>query len=306
LPQDWDTIALFYNKEIFDAAGITQDEIDAWTWNPDDGGTFMESIAKLTLDANGNNGLDAGFDKDNVVQWGFAGGPGDAASGAQPDWSGFAASLGHQHTDGPWSTKYYYDSVEVAATIQWWADLHLVHGYAPGTDSLASGIESLFLAKGMAMFPMGSWAVGWMSNDATFEMGFAKFPAGPEGVKSPINGLSPAIYAETEHPEEAWQWVKFLTSPTCSEIVGDHGVVMPAIQSGVDNAVEAFKAKGLDVSAFTEVAATPGATYLLPMTEHGTEIRDMLQPILQDIFDGKVTAAEALPPINEDINALFD
>ncbi|MBC8509406.1 MAG: sugar ABC transporter substrate-binding protein [Chloroflexi bacterium] len=306
LPQDWDTIAVFYNKDMVEAAGITQEEMDSWTWNPDDGGTFMEIVAKLTLDANGNNGLEADFDKDNVVQWGFAGGPGDAASGAQPDWSGFAASLGYQHTDGPWSTKYYYDDPRVAATVQWWADLHLVHGYAPGTDSLSDGVESLFLANGMAMFPMGSWAAGWMSKDATFDIGFASLPAGPEGVKSPINGLSPAIYAGTEHPDEAWQWVKYLTSPDCANVVGDHAVVFPAIQSGVDNAIAAFSANGLDVSGFSDVAATPGATYLLPMTEHGTEIRDILQPVLQDIFDGNVTAAEALPEINAEINALFE
>lgn len=306
LPQDWDTIAIFYNKDMFEAAGITQEEIDGWTWDPETGGTFMETIAKLTLDENGNNGLSPEFNKNAVVQWGFAGGPGDAGSAGQPDWSGFAASLGWQPTDGPWTTKYHYDDPRIAATLQWWADLHLVHGFAPGTDSLSGGVESLFLAQKVAMFPMGSWAAGWIVDSATFEVGFAKLPAGPEGVKSPINGLSPAIYAGTEHPEEAWQWVKFIASPDCANIVGDHAVVFPAIQSGVDRAIAAFEKKGMDVTAFTDVAATPGATYLLPMTEHGSEIKDILQPVLQDIFDGRVTAAEALPVVNEEINALFE
>jgi multiple sugar transport system substrate-binding protein len=305
LPKDWDTIAFYYNKAMIEAAGITDEEIANWTWNPEDGGTFMQSVAKLTLDDQGRNGLDPDFDKNNVVQWGFSGNPGDASSGGQPDWSGFAASTGFQLTDGPWATAYHYDDPRVIATIQWWADMHLVHGFAPGTDQLGSGIESLFLAGKTAMFPMGSWDIGWISGSATFGVGMTALPAGPEGRRSPINGLSDAIYAGTKHPEEAWQWVKFLASPDCANIVGDYGVVFPAIQTGVDRAIAAFQAKGLDVSAFTDIAATPGATYLLPMTEHGTEIRDILQPVLQDIFDGQTTAADALPEINDEINSLF-
>lgn len=155
------------------------------------------------------------------------------------------------------------------------------------------------------MFPMGSWVIGWISNDATFDVGFAPLPAGPVGRRSPINGLSDAIYAGTEHPEEAWQWVRFLASTDCANIVGDYGVVFPAIQTGVDRAMATYESRGLDVSAFTDIAADPDATYLLPITEHGIEIRDILQPVLQDIFDGMITADEALPEINDEINSLF-
>lgn len=306
LPKDWDTIAIYYNADMFEAAGITAEDIANWTWNPEDGGTFWETIARVTLDSSGRNALDPDFDPTSVVQWGFAGGVGDAASGAQPDWSGFAASTGFQLVEGPWTTVYHYDDPRVIDTVQWWADLHLVHGVAPGTDQLSSGIESLFLAGSTAMFPMGSWNIGWITNDATFNVGFAPLPAGPEGRRSPINGLSDAIWSGTEHPEEAWQWVKFLASTDCANIVGDFGAVFPAIQSGVDRAIAAYESKGIDVSAFTDIAATEGGTYLIPMTENGTEIRDILQPVLQDIFDGVVTAQDALPPINEEINALFE
>src|SRR5258707_2701272 len=68
LPQDWDTIAIFYNKDAVTKAGITDDEIAKWTWNPKDGGTFEQTVAKLTIDAKGKNGLDSAFDKANVVQ----------------------------------------------------------------------------------------------------------------------------------------------------------------------------------------------------------------------------------------------
>jgi multiple sugar transport system substrate-binding protein len=40
LPKDWDTVALFYNKKLAKAAGVTEDEMNNLTWNPQDGGTF--------------------------------------------------------------------------------------------------------------------------------------------------------------------------------------------------------------------------------------------------------------------------
>ena len=58
------------------------------------------------------------------------------------------------------------------------------------------------------------------------------------------------------------------------------GVVFPAIQTGVDRAIASYEERGLDVSAFTDIASAEGGTYLLPMTENGTEIRDILQPVL--------------------------
>ncbi|MGL4648551.1 MAG: ABC transporter substrate-binding protein, partial [Caldilineaceae bacterium] len=50
LPKDWDTVALAYNETALAAAGVTVDEVNSATWNPDDGGTFGELIAKMTID----------------------------------------------------------------------------------------------------------------------------------------------------------------------------------------------------------------------------------------------------------------
>jgi multiple sugar transport system substrate-binding protein len=82
-----------------------------------------------------------------------------------------------------------------------------------------------------------------------------------------FNGLADSIYVGTKHQEEAWEWVKFLASPACENIVGEHAVVFPAIQSGVEKALEAHKKKGLDVSAFTKEALDPNGTFLFPVAD---------------------------------------
>jgi multiple sugar transport system substrate-binding protein len=306
LPKDWDTIAVFYNQDMLTAAGVTADDIKNWTWNPTDGGTFEKIMAKLTLDKNGKNGLDSAFDKNNVVQYGYAGGAGDPGTGGQTEWSSFAASAGFKLTDGPWATAFHYDDPNVAATLQWWSDIAVVKKYAADSNALSgTDVGGLFQAKKVAMITNGSWRIGDLVGGSTFKVGLAKLPAGPKGVKSPINGLSDAIWSGTKHPAEAWKLVKFLASPDCANIVGGFGVVFPAIQSGVDNAVAKHKANGRDVTAFTDEAAAKDGTYLLPMTDHGSEIAALVNPVLTDIFDGKAKAATALPDLNKQIDALF-
>lgn len=307
LPKDWDTIAIFYNADMLKAAGIDPAVMKEWTWNPKDGGTFQETIAKLTLDANGKNALDPAFDKTKIVQYGWVEGPGDPGTGGQTEWSSFAASTGFKLTDGPWTAVWHYDDPRVAETVQWWADQHLVNNYAPGSDALAgSDNKAIFQAKKAALTTDGSWQIGNLTTNSTFPVGIGQLPKGPEGIKTPINGLSDAIWAGTKHPDEAWEWVKFLASPDCANIVGDFGVVFPAIQSGVDKALAQHKSKGVDVSAFTDEATLPNATFLLPMTDHGSEIANLVGPVLQDIFDGKSKAADVLPKLNQDITALFN
>jgi ABC-type glycerol-3-phosphate transport system substrate-binding protein len=62
LPKDWDTIAVVYNQDMLDKAGVTVDELNNAEWNAKDGGSFSQIIKKLTVDANGKNALDKDFD----------------------------------------------------------------------------------------------------------------------------------------------------------------------------------------------------------------------------------------------------
>ena len=107
LPKDWDTIAITYNKDMLDAAGVTEEEVNNMTWNAEDGGTFEEVIAKLTLDANGNNGLSPDFDKDNVVQYGytFFSDTGNGTAYGQQQWSYLVVANGAKYIDELYGTN---------------------------------------------------------------------------------------------------------------------------------------------------------------------------------------------------------
>ena len=55
LPKDFDTVAIFYNKALIADAGVDEAELAALEWNPEDGGTYEEMIAHLTIDNNGRD-----------------------------------------------------------------------------------------------------------------------------------------------------------------------------------------------------------------------------------------------------------
>ena len=305
LPKDWDTIAIVYNEDMLKAAGVDPASLTDLTWNPQDGDTFQELIARLTLDSNGKNGLDPAFDKTKVVQYGFI--P-DGAGGAygQTQWSSYAVSNGFKFQDAPWSTKLYYDDPKLAEAVQWYADLHLVHGFAPPlTDITSLGAATLFTSGKGALTQNGSWMIGQFVKDAKFKVGFAPLPKGPQGRKSMFNGLADSIWVGSKNQEAAWQWVKFAASPTCANIVGSHGVVFPAIQSGVDAALAAYKEKGLDVTAFTDEASDPNVTFLFPIHDHASEISTIMTPVMDSIMLGEKKAADALREASQQINALF-
>jgi multiple sugar transport system substrate-binding protein len=307
LPKDWDTVAVVYNEDMLEKAGITVEELNNATWNPQDGGTFEQMIAKLTLDENGENALDPTFDSSNIVQYGFtpfatsdSGGP-----YGQTQYSHFAYSNGWKFNDGLYDTKYYYDDPKLIETITWMQNLMLEKHYAiPFTDVASLGGAALFSSGKVAMTTDGSWMITYYANP-TPKAGFARLPLGPEGRKSMFNGLADSIWVGSKHQEEAWQWVKYLASPECANIVGEAGVVFPAQEVAVNKAVEAYKAKGLNISAFTLQALEPEGTFLFPVTDHASEITAIMNEVMGSIWLGQADPATALPDANEKVNALF-
>lgn len=304
LPKDWDTVAVVYNADALKAAGVTVEELNTATWNAQDGGTFGQIIAKLTLDNNGKNGLDAAFDKANVAQYGFTLN-GMGGGYGQTEWSMFAVGNGFKFNNGVWGNEYYYDDPKLAETMQWLANLWLVQGYAPAlADQTSLGRTSLFQSKKVAMVIDGSWMIGtYLASE--FPVGFARLPVGPNGRKSMFNGLADSIFVGTKHPEEAWTWVKFLASQACQDIVGNSGVVFPAIPASADLSLKARSDKGIDVSAFVLQANEKDGTFLFPITDNGAQISTIMNEAMDSIGLGTATAADALKKANDEVNALF-
>jgi multiple sugar transport system substrate-binding protein len=304
LPKDWDTVALFYNKDLTSAAGITDEEMNDLTWNPTDGGTYEKVIAKLTVDKKGKHGDEAGFDKKNVATYGL-GLPGSGAGNGQTEWSYFAATTGWQFTDkNPWGSKYNFDDPRFQQSISWWKGL-IDKGYMPPLKAtVGASMNDNFGAKKSAINANGSWMIGSYAAYKGVKLGIAPTPTGPSGKRaSMFNGLADSIFAGTKHKEAAGKWVKYLASADCQNVVGEQGVVFPAIPTGIDAAKAAFKSKGVDVTPFTE-QVDGKTTFLFPITDNAADITAIMQPAMDAVMAGK-SPVSSLTQANTQVNALF-
>lgn len=306
LPKDWDTVALFYNEDLLAEAGYTAEDVAALTWNSEDGGTFEDMIAHLTIDENGVRGDEAGFDASNVAVYGL--GNDNAGSGfGSTQWAHFALSAGWYYVnENPWGDEFYYGDDIFVETMAWWTGL-IEKGYMPSLEVTNSGVSmsEQYAAGRYAMLPNGDWEANTYASIEGVSTGFAPLPTGPDGKRaSVINGLSDGIWAGTDAPDEAFEWVAYTGSSACQDVMAEQGVIFPAISTATDAAVEAFAENGVDVSAFTSYL-DEDETHLLPIAENWSEIVAIVNPTIESIMLGDVEA-DALVEANEQINALFE
>jgi multiple sugar transport system substrate-binding protein len=290
---------------MLDRAGVNPKSLWDLDWNPNDGGSFGQLIAKLTVDAKGKHGLDPGFDRQNVMQYGLLlNGQSDGLG--HEEWANFAASLGWNYSAGPWATHFNYDDPKLIDTVRWFADMSLKKDFiVPAKDARQAAATGLFAAQKGALALTGSWLVHWYSENCKFDIGFAPLPKGPLGRKSVINGLADSIWIGSKHQEEAWKWVKFLASPEAQRIVGGYGVVFPAIAEAAEISMKRMAAKGADVSAFVEEAKQPDGTFFLPISEHASDVVRILRANFDAIFLEGADVTATLKATNKEVNALF-
>jgi multiple sugar transport system substrate-binding protein len=215
LPKDVDTIGLWYNKALFDKAGVDY-PTDEWTWQD-----VKDAAKKLTDREAGVYGIAAPVaDQTGYYETIFQSG-------------GYVVS--------PDGTKSGYDSPEAIAAIQYWVDF-IAEGLSPSVQQMTdTEPESLFTSGKVAMHYNGSWAA----------IQFAQVPYAAENVdvvatpkgKVPggvINGLANVMYAKSKHPESAWKFLRFLGSPEAAQIQAATGTVIPATKGTTDAWVKAY------------------------------------------------------------------
>lgn len=210
LPRDFQTIVLYYNKDMFDAAGVAYPTAD-WTWDD-----LRRAAKTLTRDTNGDGTTD---------QWGFW----SEILDPEPFWApvvwshgGEVISADHRHTlfaEGP-------------ARDAW----HFIAGMAfedrsmPTPEQLKQyGIDG-FSAGIAAMTVSGHWVVPEYA-ERRFAWAVAPLPAGPKGRVTGVNSAGFVISQATKHPQEAWDFVRFAAGPDGQAALAKLGLAVPIRKS---------------------------------------------------------------------------
>ncbi|WP_127841753.1 ABC transporter substrate-binding protein [Actinomyces wuliandei] len=305
-PKDWDTEAVFYNKDMVAQAGLTEEDLATWEWNPEDGGTFEKILARLTVDRNGVRGDEEGFDPQHVATYGI-GIQDSGGSDGQTQWSPFTGTLGDwMYTDQEtWGTRYRYDDPQFQKTIDWYFGL-VRKGYMNpnGAFSDATGTDVQIGSGKVALAIHGAWMFNTFAG-LDVNIGITTTPRGPNGTSaSLLNGLGDSIVKQSTKIEAASKWVAFLGTAEAQDIIASQGVVFPAIASSTQKAVAVFEETGLPTRPFTK-HVEEGTTFFFPLTYFGSDVTAIMTPAMEDVWANGVPAS-SLTGYNEQVNLLFE
>lgn len=210
LPRDFQTIVLYYNKDMFDAAGVGY-PTDAWTWND-----LRTASKTLTIDKDGDGATD---------QWGFWAEVYDQ----EPFWGSVIWSHGGDIVDLA-AGKTLIDSPEAAAGFEFIRAMWLDDESMPTQSQLAQYGYDGFLAGIAAMGVSGHWSVPDYAQQP-FKWDVAPMPIGPAGRATGVNSAGFVISKDSPNPDAAWAFVKFATGEAGQTALAKIGLAVPIRES---------------------------------------------------------------------------
>ncbi|HBG16885.1 MAG TPA: hypothetical protein DDW93_08915, partial [Firmicutes bacterium] len=199
LPWVYNPEALFYNKKIIAEAGLAVPDGDFTISD------LIEAAKKMVKKSK----------EGRVEQYGFGGG----------NWYGFVWRFGGEiFDDHDYPTKCTLDSPESIEGLQFYQDLVYKEKVSPTpAASKALPTEEMFTTGRLGMIAAGGWVVPKFKEISAFEWGSTNMPKGKRQVSAAWSTLTVAS-ANTKHPKEAWEFIKFYASKTAQEICLKGGI----------------------------------------------------------------------------------
>lgn len=202
--RDYNGAVLFYNRDHFDALGLAYPTAD-WTWDD-----LVETARKLTID----------FDRDGVIdQWGYGG----------LNYNALGHVIGGQPIDAQ-TRRANYSSEPVVKAIGFCRDLIYKYKVHPPPVVQIDETESFTTGK-ISMTVAGVW------NIRSFNRAEHKWDIAPVPLDSKSrtryasgDGMGHCIYARTQHPQEAWRLVKFLSGEEGQRALARSGTSVPVLK----------------------------------------------------------------------------
>ena len=259
LPKDHDTIALLYNKAIFDKYGVEY-PTDDWTWED-----VRDAAAKIS-EAGKADGV-----------YGYA----INTSNNQDGWYNIIYDYGGQViTDDHKGTTIGSDEAKAGMEMM----RQILEVAAPQTVVAETGTDSLFNSGLAAMITQGSWMINtFYKAEHHDDYAWAMLPYADvngngtcdKGERySAYNGLGWAAAANTANPDAAYSLISYFCSEKAQKEQAALGVTMGGMKGVSEDFANAFE--GMDVSAFTR-AEEEGDLFFRPYTRNTTVWEDALQ-----------------------------
>jgi multiple sugar transport system substrate-binding protein len=274
-PRDFDTIALFYNKDLFDAAGVKYPD-DSWDWN-----TMRDAAKKLTKAPD---------------QWGMV-----VWNSGQEQYMNFLYGNGGAILSDD-KTKCLLDQPQSIQAFQFLVDLIYKDKISQLPQAMGDDPTVFFQQGKAAMITTGSWTVGPYSKDLKFKWSIAPLPKSPNTGNrvSVIHGLGNVISAKTKHPDQAWEFVKYMAIQPGQQILADTGTQIPTLAGLAKNWQDAHKDEPtqifLDATKYSKE---------YPASVSFAEWNDVLNKGLTQIYNNQTPVEQGLKDICTQMNPIL-
>ena len=207
VPKDVDTIALWYNKTMFDEAELEYPTAD-WTWDD-----MFEAAKKLTKDDGSQYGLALRNDNNQAGYYNMI-----------YDNGGYV--INDDRTKSGWDDPKTIEAMEQVEEF-------IKAGVMPSMETMSeNGEDVLFQSGKVAMVLQGSWMLAaYRDNEYTAEnCDCVELPksATTDRRVSIYNGLGWAASASGSNTENAWKLIEYLGSEAAQKKQAELGVTMSA------------------------------------------------------------------------------
>ncbi|MBB3067295.1 sn-glycerol 3-phosphate transport system substrate-binding protein [Paenibacillus baekrokdamisoli] len=277
IPFQRSTIVLYYNKEMFKAAGLDPEKPPA-TWDE-----LVADAQKLNKD--GHNGLEIPGNDDSYWMFQML----SRQNAADPKQNIMSA-------DGK---KAIFNTPENVAALQFWLDLsHKYKAMPEGVIDWAT-VPTDFIQGKTAMMMHTSGNLTNVRNNAKFEFGVAFSPAQKQ-FGSPTGGGNLYIFKNTtpEKQAAAWEFVKYMTAPEQAALFSSSSGYVGVRKSAYDT--DAMKKYTTDFpQALVARDQLEYAFRELSTHNHG-KVSTAITNQIQAALSGQIDAAGALKKAQEE------
>lgn len=283
-PRDIEVNVLYYNKDIFDEAGVAY-PTDEWTWDD-----LLAAAETLTVkDANGN-----------TTRYALA-----MEGGKWSKWVNQAGGAMLDDLRNPSACA--LDSDAAKRGLQFFADM-MDNGHAmrPADLSQAGGDASVFQSGTAAMIIQNTSRVSGF-NSAGMNYDVAPVPIPADGKRwNGAGGAAWVMSSGSDNKDAAWTFLQWLQSTEGGQAnYTTAGEIFPALQSVANSPAFMTDAPPANKQAIVVEASASDVGGFGYFPEWGELGGSVLGPGLDVIWSGEVTVDEQVPTICEQVNAFL-
>ncbi len=276
LPRDIESNVLYYNKELFDKAGVAYPD-ETWTWD-----NLLAAAEKLTIkDASGK-----------VTQYALA-----MEGGKYAKWVNQNGGAILDDYVNP--SKCLLSTPESIAAIKFFSDM-MNKGYAMRDADLsqAGGDAAVFQSGQAAMIIQNTSRVSSFNTaKMNYDVAVVPIPAGGKRWNA-AGGAAWVMSAASDNKDAAWTFLQWLQGKDGGEkLYTERGEIFPALQSVANSPVFMTDQPPANKKGIIDEAAASGVGGFGYFPDWDELDSSVISPALQKIWAGESDPTQALPEL---------